>query len=325
MRIAFIIAYHGAWSKVMRRAFLPSAARNADLADFYIFSSIDADVPYANVFNVNVGNLSERSVLYSERLGFNVTIHNGYKLNDFRPLDYDIFKRDLRGNYTHWGYIDTDMLLGCFSCTLGKLPFATVTTAPCAEPTHWRPPATSGGLTIVEIRPDGEYPPVDLTRHIDRSILSDPNYHGLDEPCFYPCAQRPEMIDWYMRDNITFASYKTLRINIGAEGPDKNWSWPRWPIDARGNIRRIVYDKTYLALNTWWPGDKVIPVDIRSVAFVHFYHAKRKNRKMHISDPDQWRLVQFTRGRHAWIGPYEPTLYDGMPNGLEIVVDRFTP
>ena len=316
MRIAFIIAYDGAWSEIMWRAFLPSAARNADIADFYIFSSVDAEVPYANIHNVNIGNLSERGALYSERLGFDVTIQNGYKLNDFRPLDYDIFHGDLRGNYSHWGWIDTDMLLGCFSCTLGKLPFATVTTAPCAELTYWRSPTTSGGLTIVEIRD----PPVNIARHINRTSLSDAVCHSLDEPCFFPCVERAQHVDWYTQDNITFASYKTLRINIGSEGPDQNWSWPRWPIDVRGNIRRIVYDETYLSLNTWWPGDKVIPVDIHWVAFVHFYHAKHK--PLHISDPDQWQLVQFSRYRQAWIGPHKPTLYDGMPNGLDIVIDR---
>ena len=324
MRIAFIIAYHGAWPELMRRAFLPSAERNADFADFYIFSSIDGDVPYANVFNVNVGNLSERSALYSERLGFDVTIQNGYKLADFHPFEYDIFKRDLRGNYSHWGYIDTDMLLGCFSCTLGKLPFATVTIAPAFTFTL---PTTSGGLTIVEIHD----PPVNLARHIDRRRLSDAIYYGYDErQCVadvHRVCNKTELDarDAYlMHNNITFASYPTLRVEQGSDWADRNWSWPRWPIDARGNIRRIVYDDTYLSLNTWWPGDSVVPVDIRWVAFAHL--STLKQYPIHVSDPDQWRLLQCTRGyREVWIGPYEPTLYDGMPNGLEIVVDRFTP
>ena len=317
MRIAFIIAYHGAWPELMRRAFLPSAARNADIADFYIFSSIDADVPYSNIYNVNVGNLSERSALYSERLGFDVTIHNGYKLNDFRPLDYDIFHGDLRGNYTHWGWIDTDTLLGCFSCTLGKLPFATVTIVPAVT---FKLPTTSGGLTIVEIHD----PPVNLARHIDPRNLSHAKAYSLDELQCVADVQRVcnktelDARDAYlMHNNITFASYPTLRVQGGSDWADRNFSWPRWPIDARGNIRRIVYDETYLAYNTWWPkgsllrshqsphgvseaysgdfgGDKVIPVDIRSVAFAHFQYEKQK--PLHISDPDQWRLLQYTRG-----------------------------
>jgi hypothetical protein len=311
MRIAFIIAFHGPWHEIFNRVFLPSAARNADVADFYIFSSQDSVVPHAsNVYIENIGNLKERSFLYSERLGFKVDIKNGYKLNDFRPFDYTIFNNKLRQdkNYTHWGWIDTDMLLGSFSQTLLKMPMATVITVPPMGFDRWTPPSMSGGLTIVEIRT----PPIELIPP-NRTALSHSENYAFDERTKFN-------EEWLKGENITFASYKTLRVNRGLDLVDRQFSWPSWSIDKTGHITRAVYDDQYLRYNTWWPGGRIIEVDITWVAFVHFEYAKRL--PVHIADPARWEVVQFSKNHELWIGPREPTMYDGMPNGLDIVIDR---
>jgi hypothetical protein len=76
----------------------------------------DQQLPSPLSENIIVMSLSKTSFadLASERLGFDVTLDDPYKICDFKPLFGKIFKTQLN-RYKYWGYCDLDIVFGDIS------------------------------------------------------------------------------------------------------------------------------------------------------------------------------------------------------------------
>ncbi|MDB4903004.1 MAG: hypothetical protein JWQ63_2285 [Mucilaginibacter sp.] len=109
-KIALIICYFGKLPWYFSY-FVHSCKYNPSV-DFYIITD---DYTYTNPLPNNVKfiykTLNEISLLATEKLGFEVSITNGYKLCDFKPA-YGFIFSELIECYDFWGYCDIDVIFG---------------------------------------------------------------------------------------------------------------------------------------------------------------------------------------------------------------------
>lgn len=90
--------------------FIKSCVSNPTI-DFIIFS----DAAYTDTLPANVCiiplDLSAFNLLASEKLGFEISLKNAYKLCDFKPA-YGVIFSDYLDRYDFWGMCDIDIILG---------------------------------------------------------------------------------------------------------------------------------------------------------------------------------------------------------------------
>lgn len=106
--IAFIIPYFGQFPNYFD-LWLKSAEKNPTI-DFYIITDNPKKCISKNIRFILCSFEDIQNKIFS-LFGKNAVINAPYKLCDYRPMYFDIFK-DILKNYDFWGYCDIDLILG---------------------------------------------------------------------------------------------------------------------------------------------------------------------------------------------------------------------
>ena len=169
LRPAFILPYFGHFPATFPY-WLAGCARNPQFT-WLIYT--DDHTPYDYPANVKIHycTFAELREHFETQLGFATALTRPYKLCDFRPLYGYLFNKSLQG-YTHWGYCDTDLLLG----DLGRFLTPQLLT-------EREKISVLGHLSLVQNRPELNT----LFQRCDyRSVLQDKRNRIFDEVRFAP-------------------------------------------------------------------------------------------------------------------------------------------
>lgn len=107
--IVFVIPYFGKFPNYFQ-FWLDSCRFNSSI-DWIIFTDDHSDFDIPNNVHFNYISFSDLKKKFNEKLGFEVTLDNPYKLTDFKP-SYGYIFHEFIENYDFWGFCDVDLIFG---------------------------------------------------------------------------------------------------------------------------------------------------------------------------------------------------------------------
>lgn len=108
-KIVIIVCYFGNIPDYFE-LWLKSCEEN-DTVNFLVFTDQQINKYYPKNVKIEIMTIDDIRMLFSRKLGFNVSLNRPYKLCDFRPA-YGILFEDYLKKFDFWGHCDIDQIFG---------------------------------------------------------------------------------------------------------------------------------------------------------------------------------------------------------------------